>query len=127
MGMERALYELTMKFFWPRPALSSSSQLWYLVRNSVTYLGRPQDQDRPSWLEDRLSRASCHLDFLDLINSPDHREVQIRVDIIDVLHKSDLIPISAKESYKLLVIHTSKDSTLADLEAIYMQDRQDCT
>lgn len=53
--------------------------------------------------------------------------MQICINIIDILNKSNLVPISTEKSYKLLVVHASKDSTLANLKAIHMQDWQDCT
>lgn len=62
------------------------------------------------------------LDFANLLHSPSHGGVEIRIDIIDILDNPDLIPVSAEESQEFLRVHAAKDGSLTDLEAIQMKD-----
>ena len=64
---------------------------------------------------------------MNLLYSPNHGAIEIRIYIIDILHKTNLIPIPTEKSKKLLMIHAAKDGPLTDLESIQMQNWQNCT
>lgn len=51
--------------------------------------------------------------------------MEIRIDIVDVLYNPDLVPVSAKESQKLLRVHAPEDGPLTDLETIQVKNRKD--
>lgn len=99
--MVRALNKLATKLLGPRPTLGST-----------------QNQQRPPRFHNRLPRTGSLLDLMDLLDGPDHREVQIRINITDILDKANLVPVPTEEGQKLFVVHASKDSALADLESI---------
>jgi hypothetical protein len=90
-----------------------------------TYLGSTEDDDRPARFEDRLALTSCLLDGSNDTQSPLKRGSHILVDVREIVaHYSNLVAVTSKKGDKLLVIHTTVDSSFADLEAIYVNDRQ---
>lgn len=108
MRMERSLDKLPMQLLRSRPALRCA-----------------QDYDRPSRLHNRLPRARSILDLADLLNGPAHGAVEVRVDVLQVLDNTYLVPVSGEESGYFFVIHATKDGPLADFEAVQVQDWED--
>lgn len=53
--------------------------------------------------------------------------MEVSVDVIEILHDANLIPVSTEEGYQFFFVHATEDRALADLKAIYMQNRQDST
>lgn len=86
------------------------------------HLWRSHNQHWPPRLGDWIAFPGSLLDLLDLRNSPDHRTMQIRINIVEVFYEARLVSIPGKQCSQLSVIHAAKDGPLADLEPIQMQD-----
>ena len=90
-----------------------------------THLWSTKDDDRPAGFEDRLAFTSRLLDGSDDTQSPLKRSGHVLVEVRKIIaHDSNLIAVAGKEGNKLLVIHATVDGTLADLEAVYMNNGQ---
>lgn len=52
--------------------------------------------------------------------------MQILVDAVHVLHNAYLVTIAAEQADDLLVVHTSEDGPLANLEAVCVENGDHC-
>lgn len=53
--------------------------------------------------------------------------MKIRVNIIEVLHKANLVSVSAEQRNQLFVVHAPEDRAFADLEPIEMKNGKNST
>ena len=50
--------------------------------------------------------------------------MEIRVDIIDVFHEPNLVPVPSKEGEKFFMVHAAENRALADLESVQVENRE---
>lgn len=62
------------------------------------------------------------MDLADFLNSPEHRAVEVIVDVIEVFNNAHLVSVTCKQANDLSVVHTTENRALADLETVDVQD-----
>lgn len=125
MGVERALDEFSLVLRWRTHALRRSELLARGTVPSRSYLRSTEDDDRPTGFENRLPLTGCLLDRSDDTQSPLKGGGHILVDVRKIAtHDSNLVTVTSKKGDKLLVVHATVDSSLADLETVYVHDGQ---
>src|SRR5436305_15333680 len=76
------------------------------------YLWSSKNENRPSWFHLCFPRSSITLNLPNNTHSPLHRSSKINVNILQILHKLNLIPIPRKQGTHFPIIHTPINSPL---------------
>lgn len=121
---------------------SPRSDDWVPVERSRSSpsLGRPEDDQRPSRLDDWLAASRSLLDCSDLLERPVKACGHVPVDSLlplllarvlwqteAVLDDSDLVAVPGVEAGELEVVHRSRDRSLGDLETVDVQNGENGT
>ena len=90
-----------------------------------THLWSTEDDNRPSWFEDGLALASGLLDGSNDTQGPLERSSQILIDVSKIIsYDPNLVAVTGEKGCDLLVVHAPVDGSLADLETVHVNDRQ---
>src|SRR4051812_39703795 len=107
MGAKRALDKLLVDLFWARPSFGGSKH-----------------NHGPSWLLNRRTRTGLFLNLADLGHSPLRGAKELLVDLVQRFDNCHLVSIASEEGCDLLVVHASKDGSLADLKPVDVKNRE---